>query len=257
MIPEERAFPADFVWGTATAAYQIEGAAHEDGRSESIWDRFAAIPGKVRNGETGLIADDHYHRYASDIALLRDLGVGVYRFSVAWPRILPDGRGAVNERGLDFYDRLVDELLRAGIEPFVTLYHWDLPQVLEDAGGWPERSTVDAFTEYAGVVADRLGDRVKHWITHNEPWVAAWLGYGWGQHAPGRTSTRDALAAAHHLLLSHGRAVEVIRHAVPDAQVGITLNLTPVYPQSDSEKDAAAAAVADGHNNRWFLDAVF
>ncbi|HZU13460.1 MAG TPA: GH1 family beta-glucosidase [Chloroflexota bacterium] len=257
MIPEERAFPADFVWGTATAAYQIEGAAHEDGRSESIWDRFAAIPGKVRNGETGLIADDHYHRYASDIALLRDLGVGVYRFSVAWPRILPDGRGAVNERGLDFYDRLVDELLRAGIEPYVTLYHWDLPQVLEDAGGWPNRDTTEAFTDYAGVVARRLGDRVKNWITHNEPWCASWLGYGWGVHAPGRTNPADALAAAHHLLLSHGQAVPVIRGEVPGARVGITLNLEHKYPATNRPEDVAAARLEDGVSNRWFLDPIF
>jgi beta-glucosidase len=251
------AFPSDFAWGVATASYQIEGATTEDGRSESIWDRFAATPGKVRNGESGAIACDHYHRYRDDIALMRELGVRAYRFSVAWPRILPNGTGEVNEKGLDFYDRLVDELLDSNIEPFVTLYHWDLPQVLEDAGGWPERSLVDAFTEYTEVVARRLGDRVKNWITHNEPWVAAWIGYGWGQHAPGRTSPKDALATAHHLLLSHGRAVDILRSIVPDAEVGITLNLAPIFPQSDSEEDRAAAAAVDGHNNRWFLDPVF
>ena len=182
-------FPTDFVWGAATASYQIEGAAHEDGRSESIWDRFCATPGKVRNGDTGEIACDFYHRYPEDVALMRELGLDAFRFSIAWPRILPEGRGRVNQAGLDFYDRLVDELLANGIEPFPTLYHWDLPQVLEDAGGWPERATAEAFVEYTEVVASRLGDRVSSWITHNEPWVAAWLGHALGVHAPGRTST--------------------------------------------------------------------
>jgi beta-glucosidase len=250
-------FPANFYWGAATASYQIEGAVDQGGRSESIWDRFCTVPGKVRNGESGAIACGHYHRVNEDVALLRELGVNAYRFSTAWPRILPDGRGRVNQTGLDFYDHLVDELLENGIEPFVTLYHWDMPQVLEDAGGWPERATVDAFAEYAEVVARRLGDRVSNWITHNEPWVAAWLGYGWGTHAPGRTSQSDALAAAHHLMLSHGRAVHVIRGIVPSAQVGITLNLIPVYPASQSEADLAAAAEVDGHQNRWFLDPIF
>lgn len=250
-------FPPDFVWGAATASYQIEGAVSEDGRGESIWDRFSATPGKVRNGETGAIACDHYHRYREDVALMRDLGLNAYRFSIAWPRILPRGRGRVNGAGLDFYDRLVDELLAAGIQPYATLYHWDLPQTLEDDGGWVSRATVEAFVEYVGVVVDRLGDRVKHWITHNEPWVAAWLGYGWGQHAPGRTGESTAVAAAHHLLLSHGRAVEVIRREVPGAEVGITLNLTPLYPASDSPEDAAALRAADGMSNRWFLDPIF
>ena len=171
-------FPAEFVWGAATAAYQIEGAAGEDGRGESIWDRFCATPGKVRNGDTGAVACDFYHRFPEDIALMRELGLDSFRFSVAWPRVLPDGRGRVNEAGLDFYDRLVDALLASGIQPCVTLYHWDLPQPLEDAGGWPSRDTAEAFVEYAEVVARRLGDRVTRWITHNEPWVASWLGYG-------------------------------------------------------------------------------
>jgi beta-glucosidase len=250
-------FPADFRWGAATASYQIEGATDEGGRSESIWDRFCAQPGNVRNGDSGAIACDFYHRYPDDVALMRELGIDVFRFSIAWPRILPEGRGRVNEAGLDFYDRLVDELLASEIEPFVTLYHWDLPQVLEDAGGWPERSTAEAFAEYAEVVARRLGDRVTNWITHNEPWVVAWLGYGWGVHAPGRKSRADALAAAHHVLLSHGLAADVLRREVPDATVGITLNLTHYYPGTDSPEDVAAAREADGELNRWFLDPLF
>jgi beta-glucosidase len=249
--------PADFTWGAATASYQIEGAVDEDGRGESIWDRFCATPGKVRNGESGAVACDFYHRYPGDIALMRQLGISSFRFSTAWPRILPEGRGRVNGAGLDFYDRLVDGLLESGIQPCVTLYHWDLPQPLEDRGGWPARELVDAFAEYVEVVAGRLGDRVQHWITHNEPWVVAWLGYGWGVHAPGRASEADALAAAHHLLLSHGRAVEVLRRDAPGAEVGITLSLWPQYPASDSEEDVAAARHMDGFHNRWFLDAIY
>jgi beta-glucosidase len=248
-------FPAEFVWGAATAAYQIEGAVGEDGRSESIWDRFAATPGKVRNGESGAIACDFYHRYPEDIRLMRELGLDSFRLSIAWPRILPEGRGRVNEAGLDFYDRLVDELLANGIEPCVTLYHWDLPQVLEDEGGWPARSTAEAFVELAEVVAGRIGDRVRRWVTHNEPWVAAWLGYGWGVHAPGRTSPVDAVAAAHHLLLSHGWATELLRG--PTREVGITLNLTQTYPATDSPADVDSARALDGNWNRWFLDPLF
>src|ERR671924_1016216 len=211
MQTDNGSLPRDFLWGAATASYQIEGAAHEDGRGESVWDRFAAIRGKVRNGDSGEIACDFYHRYRDDVGLMRELGIDAFRFSIAWPRVLPDGRTAVNHAGLDFYDRLVDELLAHGIEPFPTLFHWDTPQALEDAGGWPARATAEAFVEYAEVVAARLGDRVQHWITHNEPWVVSWLGHGWGHHAPGRTSDADALATAHHLLLSHGRAVEILR----------------------------------------------
>ena len=229
-MSEQASFPRDFVWGAATASYQIEGAAHEDGRSESIWDRFCATPGKVRNGDTGAIACDFYHRYRDDIGLMRELGIDAFRFSIAWPRVLPNGRGAVNQKGLDFYDRLVDELLGNGIEPYVTLFHWDTPQVLEDAGGWPSRDIVGAFEEYVEAVGERLGDRVGHWITHNEPWVVAWVGHGWGHHAPGRTSdAADALATAHHLLLSHGRAVEILRRLSPTSEVGITLNLDFPY----------------------------
>ncbi|HEY6963090.1 MAG TPA: GH1 family beta-glucosidase, partial [Gaiellaceae bacterium] len=249
-------FPPGFLWGTATSAFQIEGATREDGRSESIWDRFCATPGKVRAGDTGALACDFYHRYAGDIALVRELGLDAFRFSVAWPRVLPDGRGRVNEAGLDFYDRLVDELLAAGIRPFVNLYHWDLPQVLEDEGGWPVRSTAEAFAEYAAVVAARLGDRVHDWITHNEPFCTSWLGYGLGIHAPGRRSVADALAASHHALLGHGWAVEALRASAPDADVGIVLDSWPVHPASESPEDAAAARAADGVSNRWFFDPV-
>jgi beta-glucosidase len=250
-------FPADFRWGAATAAYQIEGAVDEDGRGESIWDRFCAIPGNVRTGDSGAIACDFYHRYPADVALMRDLGLDAFRFSIAWPRVVPAGRGRVNEDGLDFYDRLVDELLANGIEPFVTLYHWDLPQPLEDEGGWTARATAEAFADYADAVARRLGDRVKRWITHNEPWVVAWLGYGNGEHAPGRTGVSDALSAAHHVLLSHGLAVDALRAASADAEVGITLNLTHAYPASDDPADVAAAREADGEANRWFLDPLY
>jgi beta-glucosidase len=249
--------PHDFVWGAATASYQIEGAAHEDGRGESVWDRFCATPGKVRNGDDGSVACDFYHRYRDDIGLMRELGLDAFRFSIAWPRILPEGRGRVNEAGLDFYDRLVDELLGSGITPFATLFHWDTPQTIEDAGGWPSRDTVEAFSEYVEVVVSRLGDRITHWITHNEPWVVSWVGHAWGHHAPGGTSDPDALATAHHLLLSHGRAVDIIRRRSPGSQVGITLNLDHPYPATDDEADAAAARWVDGLHNRWFLDPIF
>ena len=249
--------PRDFVWGAATASYQIEGAAHEDGRGESVWDRFCATPGKVRNGDDGGIACDFYHRYHDDIALMRELGLDAFRFSIAWPRVLPEGRGRVNEKGLDFYDRLVDELLGSGITPFVTLFHWDTPQVIEDAGGWPSRDTVEAFCEYVEAVAGRLGDRVTRWITHNEPWVVSWVGHAWGHHAPGRKSDPDALATAHHLLLTHGRAVDILRRLSPGSEVGITLNLDHPYPATDDEADAAAARWVDGLHNRWFLDPIF
>ena len=251
-----QSFPREFLWGAATSAYQIEGATAEDGRRPSIWDTFSATPGKVHGGDTGAVACDFYHRFADDIALMRDLGLRAFRFSIAWPRVLPDGRGRVNERGLDFYDRLVDALLAAGIEPFATLYHWDLPQALEDAGGWPERATAEAFVEYADVVASRLGDRVRHWVTHNEPYCASWLGYVEGVHAPGRTSVAAGTAALHHVLLSHGLAVAALRRASPAAEVGIVLDAWPVYPASDDPDDAAAAWLADGFRNRLFFDPV-
>jgi beta-glucosidase len=248
--------PRDFLWGAAVSAYQIEGATDEDGRGESIWDRFAATPGKVANGDSGRIACDSYHRYGEDVRLMRELGLHAFRFSIAWPRILPTGRGSPNPAGLDFYDGFVDELLDAGIEPFVTLYHWDLPQALEDRGGWPARETVDAFAEYVEVVARRLGDRVRHWITQCEPWVVAWLGYGLGEHAPGRTGEASALAAAHHVLLAHGRAAEVLRRESPGSQVGITIDLVAYHPLTDSPEDLAAVMRMDGFRNRWILDPV-
>jgi beta-glucosidase len=249
-------FPEGFTWGTATAAYQIEGAWNEDGRGESIWDRFSHTPGKVANGDNGDVACDHYHRWRDDIALMRDLGVQAYRFSVAWPRILPDGIGAVNQAGLDFYDRLVDGLLEAGITPFATLYHWDLPQALQDEDGWANRAIVGAFEKYADVVSRRLGDRVKHWITHNEPWCTSFLGNHMGVHAPG-LHEGPALVVAHHVLLSHGAAVPVLRANSSGANVGITLNFSPSYPASDSAEDQAAARRYDGFFNRWFLDPLY
>ena len=249
-------FPDGFLWGAATAAYQIEGGVREGGRGESIWDRFSHTPGKVLNGDTGDVACDHYHRWREDIGIMRELGLGAYRFSVAWPRILPNGRGQRNDQGLDFYDRLVDGLLENDIQPWITLYHWDLPQVLEDEGGWANRLTVDAFAEYTDAITRRVGDRVAHWITINEPWVVSILGHLWGIHAPGRTDLKEALAVAHSLLLAHGRAVDVVRGNVRDAQVGITLNLSHVYPVSDRSDDAEAARIQDGFSNRWFLDPV-
>jgi len=250
-------FPDGFLWGAATSAYQIEGAAFADGRGESIWDRFAARPGAIADGSDGAIACDHYHRWPRDIELMKWLGLGAYRFSVAWPRIFPTGRWHANPAGLDFYDRLTDGLLEAGIEPFVTLYHWDLPQPLEDAGGWAERSTIDAFVEYVDVVTDLLGDRVRRFVTHNEPWCISVLGYAEGLHAPGRRDWPAALAAAHHLLLSHGLATAVIRGNAPDAEVGITLNLVPAEPASPSAADREACRAFDGAFNRWFLDPLY
>jgi beta-glucosidase len=250
-------FPSHFVWGVATAAYQIEGAVHEDGRGTSIWDTFSHTPGKVLNGDTGDVACDHYHRWREDLGLLRELGVGAYRFSVSWPRIVPTGSGAPNSAGLDWYERLVDALLESGIQPWLTLYHWDLPQPLEDAGGWPERSTADAFAYYAQVISARLGDRVKSWITLNEPWCSAFLGYQLGIHAPGRRDPRLGLAASHTLLLAHGRAVEVLRSNVPNATIGITLNPTHVEAASSEEADVAAARRMDGYLNRWFFDPLY
>jgi beta-glucosidase len=247
-------FPDGFAWGAATASYQIEGAVHEGGRSPSIWDTFAHTPGKVQSGDTGDVADDHYHRYREDVGLLADLGVTHYRFSLAWPRLQPGGRGGLNHDGVDFYSRLVDELLGRGIQPWVTLYHWDLPQVLEDAGGWPVRDTAERFAEYAAAVHDRLSDRIRHWTTLNEPWCSAFLGYANGHHAPGRTEPGAALAAAHHLMLGHGLAVQAMRGQDASSTLGITLNLYPVDPASDAPADADAARRVDAVSNRIFLD---
>ncbi len=249
-------FPEGFLWGSATSAYQIEGAAREDGRGESIWDRFSATPGKTQDGSSGEIACDHYHRFPEDIRMMKELGLQAYRFSIAWPRIIPGGRGLVNPLGLDFYSRLVDALLEAGIQPFATLFHWDLPQALQDEGGWPSRATAEAFTEYADVVTRALGDRVKDWITHNEPWCTSMLSHQIGLHAPGLKDWGLALAASHHVLLSHGLAVPVIRQNSAGARVGITLNLSPVVPASPSPADHEACRNFDGYFNRWFLDPV-
>ena len=248
------AFPGGFVWGAATSSYQIEGAWNEDGKGESIWDRFAHTPGKIEDGSTGDVACDHYHRWREDVALMKEMGLHAYRFSIAWPRVLPEGRGRANPAGLDFYSRLVDALLEVGIEPFVTLYHWALPQVLQDQGGWPARDSAEAFVEYADLVSRRLGDRVKYWMTFNEPYVSALIGYLEGRHAPGHTDLDEALAAAHHLLLAHGWAVPVIRRNSPEAGVGIVLNLSGQVPASPSAADRAAAWRHDGIVNRWFLD---
>ncbi len=250
-------FPDGFLWGTATASYQIEGAVNEDGRGQSIWDRFSHTPGATLNGETGDVACDHYHRWREDVGLMRQLGVNAYRFSIAWPRILPGGRGEVNPAGLDWYDALVDRLLELGITPFATLYHWDLPQALQDEGGWSNRAIAETFADYAEVVAGRLGDRVKYWITFNEPWVVAMRGNYYGQHAPGLRDLRTALQVAHNELIAHGLAVPRLRAVVPDAQVGITLNLTQSRPASSRPEDERAARYHDAHQNRWFLDPIF
>jgi beta-glucosidase len=252
----ELRFPEGFVWGAATAAYQIEGAAAEDGRAPSIWDTFSHTPGAVHDGDTGDVACDHYHRYQADVALMAELGLAAYRFSVAWPRVQPDGTGPANPAGLDFYDRLVDTLVGHGIDPIVTLYHWDLPQALEDRGGWPARETAYRFAEYAALVQARLGDRVRTWITLNEPWCVAFLGYGAGTHAPGRTDPAAAFAAAHHLLLGHGLAVQALR-AAGAAQLGITLNPAAVRPADPtSAEDVAAAQLVDALHGRLFMDPV-
>jgi beta-glucosidase len=248
-------FPQDFTWGTATAAYQIEGAVGEDGRSNSIWDVFSHTPGKVENGDTGDIACDHYHRWQEDIKLMKDLGYRAYRFSLAWPRILPDGRGKVNQTGLDFYNRLVDGLLAADIQPLATLYHWDLPAILPD--GWVNRATVDAFTEYTDVVTRALGDRVKCWNTINEPWCASILSYKIGKHAPGLQDAAQALIAAHHLLLAHGAAVPIVHANSQGSRVGITLNQGPFYPATRSRQDLDAARHEDGQLIRWFIDPLY
>ncbi len=258
--PQRHDFPADFCWGVSTSSFQIEGAGHEDGKGESIWDRFCREPGRIRDGADGLVACDHYHLWPQDLDLARSLGVNAYRFSIAWPRVLPQGtsaRGGVNEAGLAFYDRLVDGMLERGLAPWCTLYHWDLPQALQDGGGWTSRETVAAFLEYTDVVTRRLGDRVKHWITHNEPWCSCMMSYWEGVHAPGGRSLADAMQACHHVLLSHGQAIPLIRRNAPGAQVGITLSLHPITSATDSAEDLAAARRHDGLRNRWFLDPLF
>jgi beta-glucosidase len=251
-----RRFPDGFVWGAATAAYQVEGAATKDGRTPSIWDTFSETPGRVQRGHTGHVATDHYHRYRDDVAMMRSLGLNAYRFSVSWSRVQPAGSGPANPAGLDFYRRLVDELLAGDIDPWITLYHWDLPQPLEDAGGWPVRETAERFAEFAALVHGALGDRVRNWTTLNEPWCSAFLGYASGHHAPGRQEPVSAVRAAHHLLLGHGLATQALR-AQSTSNVGITVNLYAVSPaDADDPADVDAARRVDGIQNRLFLDAV-
>jgi beta-glucosidase len=251
----ENAFPAGFRWGVATASYQIEGAVAEDGRGPSIWDTFSHTPGRIEDGSDGDVACDHYHRYREDVALIAELGLRDYRFSVAWPRVQPPGSGPVNAAGLDFYDRLVDELLAHGIRPLATLYHWDLPQPLQDAGGWAARDTAARFADYAALVVARLGDRVPAFSTLNEPWCAAFLGHASGVHAPGIADPATAFAAAHHLLLAHGLAAPAIRAAAPgDVQVSITLNPANARPASARDADVRAARLAQLAANEIFLD---
>ncbi len=249
-------FPEDFVWGVATSAYQIEGGAAADGRGPSIWDRFCTKPGAIEDGSSGAIACDHHGRWAEDVDLLAALGVTSYRFSIAWPRLFPAGTGRVEQAGFDFYDRLVDGLLEKGIEPLATLYHWDLPQALQDRGGWAERDVAKAFADYAFETTRRLGDRVKRWVTHNEPWCAAMLGNESGVHAPGNTDKRLALAVAHHLLLSHGLAVSAMRETASDLEIGIVQLTCPGHAASDSEADAEATQIFDEEFNRWFVEPV-
>jgi beta-glucosidase len=249
-------FPDGFVWGAATSSYQIEGSVDADGRGPSIWDTFSRVPGAIHGGDTGDVAADHYRRYREDVALMRDLGLKAYRFSVAWPRIQATGVGAPNQAGLAFYSRLVDELLAAGIVPVVTLYHWDLPQALEDAGGWPARDTAFRFADYAAIVFDALRDRVSQWSTLNEPWCSSLLGYATGVHAPGTRDPRLATRAIHHLLLGHGLAVSAMRAIDRGPGHGIVLNLAPVYPASDPPSPVVAEAVRryDGLRNRVWTE---
>ena len=253
----DNGFPADFVWGAATAAYQIEGSYRADGKGESIWDRFSHVPGTISDGQTGDVACDHYRLWRDDVALMKELGLDAYRFSISWPRVVPEGKGPINQAGLDFYDRLTDALLEAGIAPYITLYHWDLPQALQDRGGWADRDTAHHFVTLTNAVVGRLSDRVENWITINEPAVVAYNGYLWGEHAPGMRSLRLAYAAAHNVLRAHGLAMQAIRAAAPTVRAGITLNLAPIHPASDRNDDEDAARIADGFQNRWFLDPVF
>jgi beta-glucosidase len=251
-------FPNTFRWGCSTSSYQIEGGVNEDDRSESIWDRFSKTPGRVKEGHTGDVACDHYHLWPEDFKIAKHLGVNAYRFSIAWPRIFDSVNGTnTNLKGLDFYDRLVDGMLANGLEPWATLYHWDLPQYWQEKGGWASRQTVDAFVDYTDVVTRRLGDRVGHWITHNEPWCTAFLGNMEGVHAPGIKDFKLALQVSHHLMVSHGLAIPVIRRNSPNAKVGAALSLHPLSPASASEEDRAATHRHDGLRNRWFLDPLY
>lgn len=248
---------SQFVWGVATSSYQIEGAANIDGRGESIWDTFCRVPGKVANGDNGDEACDHYHRYKEDLDLMKWLGVDAYRFSVAWPRVIPNGTGAINRAGLDFYNRVIDGALERGIEPWLTMYHWDLPEALQQKGGWNNRESVEWFGEYAQLLTSTFGDRVKNWMTLNEPLCSAWIGHLYGAMAPGITDLKTALDVSHHLLMSHGQASKIIRSEVKAAKVGIVINVTPAVPATDRPEDLAAAELADSFDNKWFLNPVF
>ncbi|MBI1280994.1 MAG: beta-glucosidase [Anaerolineaceae bacterium] len=252
-------FPKDFVWGCATASYQIEGAVKEDGRGASIWDIFSHTPGKIMNSDTGDAACDHYHHYPEDIQLMKTLGLKAYRFSIAWPRIIPDGNGQINESGIAFYDSLVDKLLEAGITPYPTLYHWDMPQALDEKGGWLNRESADWFANYTDVITRALGDRVKNWMTFNEPYCIAYLSYHEGVHAPGHkhVSYREANQALHHFYLAHGKAIPIIHANSSASKAGIVLSLSPVHAVTDSEADKAAAVRVDGKTNRWLADPLF
>ncbi len=256
-FPSASEFPREFLFGAATSSYQIEGAVNADGRGESWWDVFARTPGNIRDASDGSIACGHYERWAQDLDLMQQLGLQAYRFSVAWPRVLPEGRGRVNTAGLDFYDRLVDGMLARGIVPYATLYHWDLPQTLADEGGWQVRSTAYAFAEYTELVIARLGDRVARWATLNEPRCSAYVGHLEGRHAPGMQSLQATLCAAHHLLLGHGLAVQAARRVKPDVSIGIVLDVKPHTLASDTNEDRAAVTRGDGIFNRWFLDPIF
>jgi len=251
---EKITFPDGFLWGVASSSYQIEGAWNEDGKGESIWDRFSHTPGNIKNGDTGDIACDHYHLYKKDVALMRELGVQAYWFSISWPRVLPKGKGDINRVGLEFYNRLVDELLEAGIEPWICLYHWDLPQALQDEGGWANPNIIQYFANYAELMARELGDRVKRWMIFNEPQCVAWLGHFTGMHAPGIKNLESALKVSHHLLLTQGKTIQTLRKVSQDFQIGTIVDLNVVHPISDDEKDQEAASKLDEFRNRWFID---
>jgi beta-glucosidase len=257
MAAERIIYPRDFIWGAAASSYQIEGAWNEDGKGESIWDRFSHTAGNVKNGDTGDTACDHYHRYKEDVALMKELGLRAYRFSISWPRVLPNGRGTINKPGLDFYRRLIDELVSVGIEPWVCLYHWDLPQSLQDEGGWANREIVGHFADYVQLIARELGDKVKKWVILNEPGVVAAVGYLMGVHAPGIKDVNTFLKVSHHQLLAQGKAVQALRNINPNFEIGTALNLSPVHPISSAKEDEEAASRLDVGWNRWYLDPLF
>uniref|UniRef100_A0A7C3RKY7 Beta-glucosidase n=1 Tax=Dictyoglomus thermophilum TaxID=14 RepID=A0A7C3RKY7_DICTH len=254
---QELIFPKGFLWGAATASYQIEGAWNEDGKGESTWDRFSHTPGTIYQNQNGDVACDHYHLWEKDVDLMSYIGLKAYRFSISWPRIFPEGKGKVNPKGLAFYDKLIDRLLEKGIKPAITLYHWDLPQTLEDIGGWLNRDVAKYFSEYASFLFYKFSDRVDLWITLNEPWVNAFLGYGWGVHAPGKRDMKGAFIASHNFLLAHGYAVQIYKEEGYKGSIGITINVAPVYPEKDTEENLIAVERHDAFSNRWFLDPIF